>query len=45
MLKVIKPEPALKVREPNLDFFEEEAEPLEKPRVKFLFEVKRNHSA
>ncbi|WP_258083206.1 hypothetical protein [Thermococcus thermotolerans] len=45
MFERIKPEPALDAREIKIDFFEDEVEPVERPRIKFLFEVKRNHSA
>ncbi|WP_167912954.1 hypothetical protein [Thermococcus sp. 21S7] len=45
MFEMIKPQPALNAREIKIDFFEDEVEPLERPRVKFLFEVKRNRSA
>ncbi|WP_168169225.1 MULTISPECIES: hypothetical protein [Thermococcus] len=45
MFERVKPEPALNAREIKIDFFEDEVEPVERPRVKFLFEVKRNHSA
>ncbi|WP_167717034.1 hypothetical protein [Thermococcus sp. ES12] len=45
MFERMKPEPALNARGIKIDFFEDEVEQVEKPRVKFLFEVKRNHSA
>ncbi|WP_198362180.1 hypothetical protein [Thermococcus barossii] len=45
MFERMKPELALNAREIKIDFFDDEVEQVEKPRVKFLFEVKRNHSA
>ncbi|SEW16350.1 hypothetical protein [Thermococcus thioreducens] len=45
MFERVKPEPALNAKEIKIDFFEDEVEPVERPRIKFLFEVKRNRSA
>jgi hypothetical protein len=45
MFERMKPEPVLNAREIKIDFFEDEVDQVEKPRIKFLFEVKRNHSA
>ncbi|WP_297089738.1 hypothetical protein [Thermococcus sp.] len=45
MFERVKPESALNAKEIKIDFFEDDVEPVERPRVKFLFEVKRNRSA
>jgi hypothetical protein len=41
MFERIKPKLEVNPREVRIDFFEDEPEPLERSRVKLLFEVKR----
>ncbi|MCD6373062.1 MAG: hypothetical protein J7L37_05900 [Thermococcus sp.] len=41
----IKPHQEIKAREIEINFFEEDTEPVERPSVKLLFEVKRHHLA
>ena len=45
MFTKIKPEPQIKAREIKIDFSEDDVEPVERPRVKLLFEIRRNHLA
>ncbi|WP_168194745.1 hypothetical protein [Thermococcus aciditolerans] len=41
----IKPRQEIKAREIEIDFFEEDVGPLERPKVKLLFEIKRHRLA
>ncbi|WP_167893072.1 hypothetical protein [Thermococcus sp. MAR1] len=45
MFGTLKPRLAIDAKEIKIDFSEDDVEPVERPRVKFLFEVKRNRSA
>jgi len=41
----IKPRPEIKAREIEINFFEEDVEPVERPSVKLLFDIKRHRLA
>ncbi|WP_204247208.1 hypothetical protein [Thermococcus celer] len=45
MFETMKPEPSFNPREIRIEFLEDDPEPVERPKVKFLFEVRRNHLA
>ena len=45
MFESLKPQPELKAREIEIDFFEDDVEVPERPKVKLLLEVKRYHLA
>jgi hypothetical protein len=45
MFERIKPNPEIKAREIEIDFFEDSPDAPERPKVKLLFEIKRYHIA
>ncbi|WP_167894430.1 hypothetical protein [Thermococcus sp. M36] len=45
MFEWIKPQPELKVREIEIEFFEDEVDVPERPKVRLVLEIKRHHLA
>ena len=45
MFERMKPQPELKAREIEIDFFEDDVDAPERPKVKLLLEIRRYHLA